>query len=121
MGGRRSIVEFDRFFGGGECTEVSLVRRHGGKFAQKVIAIGHSNVSVGIVGIAGQSLCERIQGLIEAFGSPLVPVKPSFEVELLSLPVRGRMLSSGQSRALLGSGFRAANTEVEPPHGDDQN
>src|SRR5450631_1312926 len=103
IGGLR--VELNGFLGRGKRIEKSLVRGHGGEFAQQVVAVGQTNVGVGIAGIARNGLSEGVHSLTQALGSALVPVKTTFEVKLLRLAIGGEMQASGRNGNRLSSGL----------------
>ncbi len=108
MGSGGLIVQFDRLPCGSERPEISLVGRHRREFPLQVVAVGQTNVGIGIVGVAGQRLSEGLLRQIEAFRSALVPVETPFEVELFSLVIRGRMRLPRQPGTRPGPSFGTA-------------
>jgi hypothetical protein len=78
VGCRGTIVEFHSFFRRRERAWVGFTGRHQSVFAEQVVAVGQTDVGVGVIGIVNDGLGEGIHGLVQTLRRPLVPIEAAF-------------------------------------------
>jgi len=86
-------IEFDRLLRRRKCLEIGFIRGQDREFPQQVVAIGQSDVGVGIIGVARNRLMEGVYSLIQALRRSFVPVEAALEVVVIRFPTGGVMLS----------------------------
>src|SRR5208282_392706 len=87
---------------------------HDRVFAQQVVAVGESYISLCVVRIVDDGLGEGVHSFVQAFGSSFLPVVAALEIELFGFAISGRMSDSGRRRCGRRDGARLARRRFMP-------
>ena len=107
----QGVIQFHRLHGGRLGVLPDLLRRRVSGLAQKVIGIGQAGIGLRILRIFLDGLIEIVGGFSEAIFRPLVPVKKTLQVELVSFGVFGIVF--GDLADLIGSNDAGAEVVVD--------
>src|SRR5947209_12174813 len=85
----QSLVEFDRFFGGGSGLWNGVLRSGSVKDGEQRVRVGQSGITNGVIRIFGDRLVEVFDRLAQIGARAFIPKKSALEIELVSIWIQG--------------------------------